>query len=211
MPSGRFDNILRGAPSVPMYDTVLWDLGEIVVSPTLGSIVPWVLAIPRDAAVNMAMWSQDATEPIRRIAEISRLAGRPADEVLWFEHGAAANGAITGCGVDHAHVHLLLRPPFSFEEFKAASRAAASLNWQEGTGSPYTRVSTQGSYLVAGKGNQYLVAQNVESAGSQFFRRVVASLIGSPNTWDYKSSPLRKCGAHARPCSQSCIRSAAGG
>jgi ATP adenylyltransferase len=190
MPAGRFDNILKGAPSAPVYDTLLWDLGEVVVTPTLGSIIPhWVLAIPRDPAVNIVRWSKDPQKPLRFVSQIAHVAGYEPEQVLWFEHGAPSIGAITGCGVDHAHLHLLLRPPFSFEEFKAASRAAARINWQEGTGNPYEALRPDGSYLVAGSSNQYLLAKDAESVGTQFFRRIVASLTGVPNSWDYQRHP----------------------
>lgn len=187
MPAGRFDNILKGAPSAAVYDTVLWDLGEVVVTPTLGSIIPhWVLAIPRDPAVNIARWSKDPQEPLHLISQIASVAGYKLDQILWFEHGAPSIGAVTGCGVDHAHLHLLLQPPFSFEEFKAASRAAALIDWQEGNGNPYETLRPDASYLVAGSSKRYFLAKDTDSVGSQFFRRIVASLAGVPNYWDYK-------------------------
>lgn len=37
--------------------------------------------------------------------------------------------------------------------------------------------------------DQAVVAQNVESVGSQFFRRVIAELIHQPNAWDYRTHP----------------------
>lgn len=190
MPAHRFDNLLKGGPCGPIYDTVLWEIGELVVAPTLGSIVPhWLLAIPRDPAVNMATWFEDVATLTQLTAEIARRAGYSPEQVLWFEHGAETAGAVTGCGVDHAHLHLLLTAPFSFAQFKAASKSMACLDWQEGTGNPYELIPGAGSYFVAGKGDEYLLATQVESAGSQFFRRIVAALSGMPDSWDYKSYP----------------------
>jgi hypothetical protein len=86
-------------------------------------------------------------------------------------------------------MHLLIDPPFTFEQFKTASKCAASLNWQEETGNPYDIIAPDQSYLVAARGADFVFASGVESAGSQFFRRVIATLIGVPNSWDYKSRP----------------------
>ena len=48
MLNSRFANILSDACPRPLYDTVLRDTGAMVVTPTLGSIIPnWILAIPR--------------------------------------------------------------------------------------------------------------------------------------------------------------------
>lgn len=191
MSEPRFHNILRGACPVPLYDTVLWDLGDAVVTPTLGSIIPnWFLVIPRSRVLNIAKWSQrDRVAPHRFVQDVAQRMGRSANDIIWFEHGSAEINAVTGCGVDHAHMHLLIDPPFTFEQFKNASKCAASLNWQEEIGNPYDTISSDESYLVAARGDDFVCARGVESAGSQFFRRVVASLIGSPDSWNYKSHP----------------------
>ena len=40
--------------------------------------------------------------------------GLGADEIVWFEHGPCSTGTSIGCGLDHAHIHVLIRPSFSF-------------------------------------------------------------------------------------------------
>ena len=69
----------------------------------------------------MAQWTQrDHVAPVGYVRDIAGRMGRSADELIWFEHGSAAINAITGCGVDHAHLHLLVDPPFTFEQFRNA-------------------------------------------------------------------------------------------
>lgn len=192
MSKTRFQSIVSGACPAPLYDTILWDLGDVVVTPTLGSIVPhWVLAIPRRHAVNFSAWCQDdRSAPQHYVNEIAKRAARPADGIIWFEHGSTTTGSVTGCGVDHAHMHLLLQPLFEFEKFIDVSLSIATdLKWQRAVGNPYDHISPNRSYLVAGKGNDFLIAQNVDRAGSQFFRRVVAAVTAQSKSWDYRSHP----------------------
>jgi ATP adenylyltransferase len=192
MPEPRFRRIMTGACPALLHDTLLWDLGDLVVTPTLGSIVPhWVLIIPKARVLNIAMWSAaDSSAPLHYVNEVARRAGRSADDIIWFEHGPAVAKGVTGCGVDHAHMHVLLAPAFTFEQFKSASRDAASyLKWHEGVGNPYASITSNKSYLVAGGGRQFLFASTVEAAGSQFFRRVIATLSGNPVSWNYKKHP----------------------
>ena len=143
MPEPRFHNIITGACPVPLYDTVLWDLGDVVVTPTLGSIIPhWFLVIPRTRVLNMASWLQwNRSASHRYLRQVARRVGRSADEIIWFEHGTAAVNGITGCGVDHAHMHLLIDPPFAFKDFKNAAKSTADLNWRDEIGNPYDFVS----------------------------------------------------------------------
>jgi ATP adenylyltransferase len=174
-----------------VYDSVLLDLGEVVVAPTLGSIVPhWVLAIPKSRSDNMSQWcGKDRAAPLKYIREITRLLERVENSVIWFEHGPSTRGSVTGCGIDHAHIHILLQPPFEFSQFKAAAIDGSSLAWEHGHGNPYDSVARDESYLVASSGGEFILARSVETAGSQFFRRVIARLADKPSTWDYKLHP----------------------
>ncbi|MCK1734811.1 hypothetical protein IVA79_12770 [Bradyrhizobium sp. 138] len=191
MRNSRFSKILSGACPKPLYDTVIRDTGTMVVTPTLGSIVPnWVLAIPKRHAVNAARWSEDwSTSPLQIIEDIARSFGRNLTEVIWFEHGATEPRSIVGCGVDHAHIHILLEPPFSFERLCDEVRSDVGLRWCSGRGDAYTALDACQSYLVVGSGTQFLLAQSVETAGSQFFRRAIARIVGREAAWDYRSHP----------------------
>ena len=95
--------------------------------------------------------------------------GRSANDVIWFEHGATIENRVTGCGVDHAHIHLLLEPSFQFERFEDAARSAAPwLEWRQGTGNPYELVSPSVSYLVAARGHHFLLASGWSRPGRSF-------------------------------------------
>ena len=73
----RFANIFSDACPRPLYDTVLRETGTMVVTPTLGSIIPnWVLAIPKRHAANAARWAQNKRHvPLSAIKDITRSFG----------------------------------------------------------------------------------------------------------------------------------------
>ena len=187
----RFEALLSGA-SQAVYDQPLLDRGDWLVVPTLGAVLPgWVLIIPRHRALSFRDWATASTQSALSVLDevISHLKLK-TDEVIWFEHGPAKEGTLVGCGIDHAHLHLLIRPRFSFDLFVDHARAAASLEW---TGVPaeasYSELPHELSYLVAGSGKCAIRAIGVERIGSQFFRKVVAMLDGNPASWDYHSCP----------------------
>jgi hypothetical protein len=123
------------------------------------------------------------------IKDIARSFGREPRDIIWFEHGATERHSIVGCGVDHAHIHILLTPPFSFERFCEEALAEAGPRWSFGRGDAYAAIDSSQSYFVSGHGDQFLLAQSVEAAGSQFFRKAVARAVDQEAAWDYRSYP----------------------
>lgn len=191
MLNSRFANIFSDAYPRPIYDTVLRDTGTMVVTPTLGSIIPnWILAIPKRRAANAARWAaEERNDLLLGINDITRSFGRDPRDVVWFEHGATEPRSIVGCGVDHAHIHILLSPPFSFERLCEEARAEVGLAWFLGRGDAYAAIDSKRSYFVAGHSDHFLLAQSVETAGSQFFRKAIARIVDRDAAWDYRSHP----------------------
>jgi hypothetical protein len=189
--NSRFANILSDGCPRPLYDTILRETRAMVVTPTLGSIIPnWVMAIPKRHAANATRWSQDERiAPLSVIRDVARSFGHDPMDVIWFEHGAMEPRSIVGCGVDHAHIHILLTPPFSFARFCEEAQAEVGLVWSLARGDAYAAINSSQSYLVAGQGDQFLLAQRVEAAGSQFFRKAIAHIVHLNDAWDYRSHP----------------------
>ena len=113
--------------------------------------------------------------------------GLSLDEVIWFEHGSVLRGSPVGCGTDHAHIHVILRPRFSFNAFMSCANSMAELDWSETAADrAYSSLPEQDSYLLAGSGKQVFWASNVETTGSQFLRRVVSKVTDQAEFWDYR-------------------------
>lgn len=184
----RFDALLSGS-SRAAYDRPLLDRGEWLVAPTLGAITSgWLLALPRRQVLSF----RDSTLnggplPLSVVDDVRTHLGLKPEEIIWFEHGPASAGTVVGCGLDHAHIHILLRPSFSVEDFFDRARSATELNWRGSSAVDcYAQLAPTRSYFAAGSGDRAICASDVEPAGSQFFRRVVADLVGVEASWDYR-------------------------
>lgn len=163
-----------------------------VVTPTLGSILPnWLLVIPRMRVINFARW-QAATgiKPADVVKAVLTGYDLDGDRVFWFEHGPSEEGSLIGCGVDQAHLHVIVDAPFSFQDFVSATAKASQFKWQDQSGSTaHESVSAWASYLIAASMDRSVAAQNVGRIGSQFFRRVIAGVVNRPDAWNYRTHP----------------------
>lgn len=191
--TGRFATLLQGTDSTrDIYDRPLLDERDWLIAPTLGALIPnWVLAIPKRRALNFREWRKNTgREPASIVDAVCSHLGVASTEIVWFEHGPTEKGSLMGCGVDYAHLHILIKPPFMFQEFANRAVSMSKLEWQTiDANLVYDSVNKICSYLIAGSGDQAAFASNVELTGSQFFRRVVDSLTGSNEHWDYRRYP----------------------
>lgn len=191
--ANRFVRLLSpGGCARPIFDEVLRELAGCVVAPTLGSILPyWLLVLPRVSCANFVQWrAETGIDPQQLVSDVLSELEVGSDQVIWFEHGAASYGSPVACGVDHAHLHIVIDPPFSFDRFISTAQDSTRLNWQEQTVKrAYESIGEDVSYLVAASQTRAVVAKQVEAVGSQFFRRVAAHLVGQSDGWNYRTHP----------------------
>lgn len=192
----RFSRVLSNAEQNPSgfpSDIVLHRDEDMIVCPTLGSFLPyWYLIIPTQHHLNFSDWESEADE--RSIAaEVQGLVRDVLgedDDYIWFEHGPASRGSITGCGVDHAHVHVILGCDFGTSDML---RAAAELGVQSWYRSDFEHVFDSrtdcSEYLAFGNSSTGYLKNISKPVGSQFFRRVLSRLSGDRADWDYKQHP----------------------
>lgn len=186
--NSRFAALFGQLPERDIWDNVLLRLGQFAVAPTRGSIIPfWLLVVPEMEAINFAQLVHlGEPKPSSLLSRVSTDLSKVPTDLIWFEHGADVPGSVVGCGVDHAHLHLLLSPGFSLEEFAAAAFEASGREW--------TRQNAHSAYDTLDPHSSYYIFGNLETAfvvchanfGSQFFRRLVAQIAGRPEEWDYK-------------------------
>ena len=175
------------------FNQVIAELDGNVVVPTLGSIVPnWVLAIPRDHSFNYRDHADKTGQnPFGIVSSLVSCFGVSLADILWFEHGAQFAGSATGCGVDHAHLHLIFAPQFSTSQFRDSVADASSADWKQMPAqTAYCRLQRTNEYYVFGSGSTCFVNDSATNLGSQFFRKRVAELVGKSNRWDYREFPF---------------------
>jgi ATP adenylyltransferase len=188
----RFSKVLSSTVqdelSLPS-DVVVHRDNNLIVCPTLGSFLPnWYLIMPTQHKLNFADWEKD-TNGRSTASEVQRIVKDVLwdGDYIWFEHGPSRMGSTTGCGVDHAHVHVILESGFGVDDVLRASAELGVRNWDcSNFGSVFEGRREQSEYLAFGNSCTGYLKNLNQPAGSQFFRRVLANLDGYRSDWDYK-------------------------
>jgi ATP adenylyltransferase len=185
------DNILSISPgrNLEVYDRILCESKNFVAVPTIGSLVEgWVLVVSKEHHVRMACLGDDQLEELNHFkSDLVRVVADYYGPVAIFEHGPSRPMQAVGCGVDHAHLHIV---PTDCDLIRGLHDITDhELEWAKVSGVLELR-----SYRDSEK--EYLfVEQPVGDGrvatsprfGSQLFRRVVANHIGFPSRYDWKS------------------------
>jgi ATP adenylyltransferase len=103
-----------------------------------------------------------------------------------FEHGAYEPQSTFGCGIDHAHLHLV---PLSFDLAELVVGSERGGRWSP-SGPPWARTAT-GPYLTVSSDGKSWWTATPKEAPRQFFRSVIAAAIGLDERYDYDEYPFR--------------------
>jgi diadenosine tetraphosphate (Ap4A) HIT family hydrolase len=180
-----------GRQAVELVDTPWLKDDEYCAIVSKGALVPgWSLICPvgHDVGLTSHYCSAKFWDFASKAESVIR--ARYGD-VRVFEHGAGYAGSPTGCGTDHAHLHLV---PLQFSLATEALRSDSALKWssckvedikERVAGREYLFVSDRfdGSRT---SGLLCLLGLPI----SQFFRRVVASRLGMKEFYDYRRHPM---------------------
>ncbi|WP_112383719.1 HIT family protein [Sphingomonas carotinifaciens] len=161
---------------------------RFVAVPTIGQMLEGsFLIIPIEHKETCAGMDDDARAEMlgladKMVARCSRL-GRP----VVFEHGATSVSG-GGCGIHHAHLHIVPLPwgvtPAELFPESAAEVADLATAWRALRGSSH--------YLLIGDGRRVLTRDLTTLPGefpSQFFRRRIAEFFALETSWDWRSYP----------------------
>jgi diadenosine tetraphosphate (Ap4A) HIT family hydrolase len=177
----------RGTPE--LHNHVLFESPNFVVIPSLGALVEgWTLLVPKRhalcfGAVN-AMYDQEWQTLLHTVIQHTACCwGR----VVVFEHGPAVPNTSVGCGVDHAHLHIV---PTSADLILGASQVLSqSISWRPSF-SPGDLRTAHGkgmSYLFVEQVGEQRAIVTADKFPSQVFRRLIANHIGTPSLFDWRS------------------------
>ena len=168
------------------WNRPLLETPHFQVVPSLGALVEgWVLIVSREHAIRTSDLPTDA----RR--ELDDLRGRLGNavtkglgkSVVQFEHGAACTGIPIGCGVDHAHVHLV---PFDGDVVTEARTQLPEIEWNAAGSLGSVQGSPSLSYIYVEDANGLAVLAERKELPSQLLRRCIASLVGRSNEWNWR-------------------------
>lgn len=171
-------------------DRVLFQSENFVVVPSIGSIVPgWLLVIPRKHFLSVGSLDREYFEEFLEIRKVA--AGALQDcfgPICFFEHGPVRERESIGCGVDHAHLHIVA---ISQDVVGAAKELSnGNMQWH-----PVSGIQASKEYVA--KQKAYVFIQSLSHGGwigtadaieSQMIRKTIALLTGQPSCWDWKAN-----------------------
>ena len=169
----------------PNLSRIVAETDSFVAMPTIGQLFfGSLLVLPRTHIETSAKLEQkQKNELILFLNSLTKILQKIGNPVC-FEHGAlACTGG--GCGVYHAHLHLVplprrIKPEVIFPEFtERSSDISVALN----------QLNHCDEYLLFGDGTEFVYAP-VEKLSfrpqSQFFRKRLADFFGLAESWDWR-------------------------
>lgn len=191
----RFRHAIDPQPGIPIepWDRRIAESHSFIAIPTQGSLVPgWVLILPRRKAVSISALANDELREFFEFREVvARLISSEFGPPTFFEHGAGFLGSMVGCGVDHAHVHIV---PLEFDLIKAAEndlRSKIVWNEIEDERRLFSYLQPHADYMSISSPTGRIVFATEFVPISQYLRRLIATQIGVIDKWDYQVNPFR--------------------
>jgi diadenosine tetraphosphate (Ap4A) HIT family hydrolase len=180
-----------GRESAP-WNKSLIETENFAVIPSLGALVEgWLLMVPKVHYISMGALPVDHRKEADDLEArlIPLLRGRYNKPVVAFEHGPSAVEHGTGCGVDHAHLHLV---PLEVDLVSlAAPFIDPNLHWYWGDWQERTDAYQAGlDYLFVKdqiSGGHLIVAKDF---GSQVFRKAIAAHLSMPAQFSWREYPM---------------------
>ena len=112
---------LTGHKSVEYWNRPLFESHNYVVLPSLGALVEgWLLIVPKSHFICVGAISQKLVEELHQLkTTLAQLLTPIYGPLVAFEHGPNRTSCDIGCGVDHAHLHLV---PYTYNLKEAVGR-----------------------------------------------------------------------------------------
>ena len=182
---------LKETPQNLIWNTVLFQTANFVAVPTIGSLVEgWLLIATKRHYICMGALDKGLAD---ELCDFKRLVTNALQDcygdVATFEHGPSQEQLAVGCGVDHAHLHIV--PTRCSLRSAVAPLYDDPLIWNE-----VTEVHNPSAFFHAGKDYLYVEQENdgeyiLANSGikSQSFRRVIAQYVGVPDHYNWREYP----------------------
>ncbi len=169
------------------WDTVLCETENFKVVPSKGGfIVGWVMIIARSHLLSMAQLTRSTHAELDALVKrVSLILSEKFAPPTIFEHGASVRNSTFGCGIDHAHLHIVPLP----EELKLRASAEHLL------GVPFKSQASanpqNAHFRIKEPGDStFFIVEPSTPPPRQFFRQVLWKTgLFSIDSYDYDVSP----------------------
>jgi len=167
---------------------ILFESEHFVAVPTLGALVQgWLLIVSKRHRICMGDLDPSLLEEMvvfkNRVAKVVEF---HYGSIAVFEHGPSKPKQALGCGVDHAHLHIV---PTECNLIAGLSNIYESdVLWQNSEGiQDAVEYHAKGfEYLYIEQPNDKALIAKARGFGSQLFRKVIAQHVGRPEWFDWK-------------------------
>ena len=177
-----------GAPtSADRWNEPLFESPNFVALPSLGALVEgWILLVSKSHFVSFGAMPSSLIEEMNEFKRfLCAILDQCYGSVVAFEHGPSVASRSVGCGVDHAHLHLV---PLLFDLATEVSPfLPGNTTWETAGIQECQDAHDRGEdylYLEQPIGSGRIVTH--EQFGSQLFRRAIAMHIGAYNQYNWR-------------------------
>lgn len=183
----RFCKILQKEYDYKEIDKPLFEDNNFFSISSIGSIIEgWTLVIPKEHTLSMKNFY--GTEEFNNyMNKFNKVIHDKYEKVIAFEHGTNLEGSPTGCGTDHAHLHIV-----AFSDSLIGKLYSSNLKWVECKFSEIKNLVNEKEYLFYSeidsgewKDNKGYLAI-LDYPVSQFFRKLIAEHYGKLDRANYK-------------------------
>ncbi|MEU8610240.1 HIT family protein [Actinoplanes sp. NPDC048791] len=173
-------------------ESPLLNTPDMMVFPSVGSLVEgWLLIAPKRHVITLSeLTGAERTSFQDVVDRVGQIVGAKYGKFVTFEHGPATAGRSAGCGVDHAHLHVVPTVANLVGGARAIHPVGARLTWKQAVWPWDARQDHE-----SGMDYLYLCDQNgvgsiaaAPEIPSQLFRRVIAGHLGH-DKWDWNADP----------------------
>jgi ATP adenylyltransferase len=172
------------------FNEPLFESENFVAIASLGALVEgWFLLLPKDHYVCLGALPQSLLDEMMQLKRAVLSFAEPTyGDICAFEHGPRAENRSVGCGVGHAHLHLV---PCSFDLLSAVQPfLPRDTIWKPATSTDCAvAFSEYQDYLYLeqpiGRGS---IARHDQFSG-QLFRRAIATRLGLSTDYNWRDFP----------------------
>ncbi|OQW38221.1 MAG: hypothetical protein A4E20_17150 [Nitrospira sp. SG-bin2] len=178
---------LGAGDSANIWNKPLFESPNFVALPSLGSLVEgWLLLVSKTHLISYGAMPDAQIEEMNEFKDfLCSILKQCYGPVTAFEHGPSMASRSVGCGVDHAHLHLV---PLAFDlEAEVSPFLPANSRWIE--------AGIKECQDAHGRGEDYLYLEQPigigrivthDALGSQLFRRAIAMRIGVRDQYNWR-------------------------
>ena len=186
----KFCRLAAGERPLGVVDQPFMESENFLAIPSLGSFIEgWTLIIPRRHVLSLSKFYSDEEflDFSKSVAErVESLFGK----IIFFEHGPSEHNSLTGCGIDHAHLHLV---PLD-GSLAEVMRRDLEIAWTPSDGKELAERTASQDYLFYSESGPRAAFSGLVGRArqpvSQYFRRKLAEVTQQPEDFDYKLTPL---------------------